>query len=142
MPSTFVVDRNSTVTVTPGARNRGGFRALPTAFMPDFQVAVARPDQLSLAAQAISLLGQQSPVTLRPRLVSLAEAGGSVGEGCAGSGFSITAGPPVSVSVSGVMGSRLRAVLSSSNVVASLGAAHISERPIAGSGVADCWRGL
>lgn len=74
---TFVVDRNSTVTVTPGARNRGGFRALPTAFMPDFQVAVARPDQLSLAAQAISLLGQQSPVTLRPRLVSLAEAGGS-----------------------------------------------------------------
>jgi hypothetical protein len=74
---TFVVDRNSTVTVTPGARNRGGFRSLPTAFMPDFQVAVARSDQLSLAAQAISLLGQQSPVTLRPRLVSLAEAGGS-----------------------------------------------------------------
>lgn len=74
---TFVVDRNSTVTVTPGARNQGGFRVLPTAFMPDFQVALAQPDQLSFAAQAISLIGQQSPVALRPRLVSLEEAGGS-----------------------------------------------------------------
>ena len=74
---TFALDPRSTVTVTPGSHNRGGFPVLPMAFTPDVNVAVAAADQIRYAAAAINLMGQQSAVTLRPNLIPLDEAGGS-----------------------------------------------------------------
>jgi len=71
---TFVVDPTSTVDVTPGTVNRGGFPALPMGFAPDFAVAVDQPDRIRFAAQAVNLLGQQTTVTLRPRVRPLDEA--------------------------------------------------------------------
>ncbi|WP_232374947.1 hypothetical protein [Mycolicibacterium mengxianglii] len=71
---TFVLDPNSTVTVTPGTNNRGGFPALPMAFTPDFNVSVQDPAQIRYAAQAIHLMAQQSTVALRPNVVPLDEA--------------------------------------------------------------------
>ncbi|KUI23686.1 hypothetical protein [Mycobacterium sp. GA-2829] len=67
---TFALDPQSTVTVTPGSRNRGGFPVLPVAFTPDFDVAIDTPGHLRFAAQAINLMGQQTTETLRPRLTS------------------------------------------------------------------------
>ncbi|MBI5340155.1 MAG: hypothetical protein HZB45_20960 [Mycolicibacterium rufum] len=74
---TFSVDPQSTVTVTPGAGNRGGFPALPMAFTPDFDVAIDSPDHLRFAAAAINLIAQQTQVTLRPRITRLSDAAGS-----------------------------------------------------------------
>ncbi len=71
---TFVVDPDSTVTVFPGTKNRGGFAALPMAFTPDFDVAIENPAQIRFAAEAIRLMGQQTSVALRPRLRRLEEA--------------------------------------------------------------------
>ncbi|MGB3481224.1 MAG: hypothetical protein WBB07_03280 [Mycobacterium sp.] len=71
---TFTLDPQSTVTVTPGNRNRGGFPALPMAFNPDFEVVVDDPSHLDFAAQAINLMGQQSTVALQPRVTSFDEA--------------------------------------------------------------------
>ncbi len=71
---TFVVDPESTVTVTPGTGNRGGFPATPMAFSPDFSVSVQDPAQIRFAAQAIQLMAQQSTVALRPNVVPLDEA--------------------------------------------------------------------
>ncbi|MGV0993326.1 MAG: hypothetical protein ACOYB7_13860 [Mycobacterium sp.] len=70
----FTLDPASTVAVTPGSHNRGGFPVLPMAFTPEFSVAIDQPDHLQYAAQAINLLGQQTAVTLQPHLVSLPEA--------------------------------------------------------------------
>jgi hypothetical protein len=71
---TFALDPHSTVTVTPGSRNRGGFPILPMAFNPDFEVALDEPGHLDFAAQAINLMGQQSAVPLRPHVTTFAEA--------------------------------------------------------------------
>lgn len=71
---TFALDPQSTVTVTPGTHNRGGFPVLPMAFTPDFDVAIDSPDHLTYAAQAINLMGQQTTVALRPRLTTFADA--------------------------------------------------------------------
>ena len=70
----FTLDPASTVTVTPGSHNRGGFPMLPAAFTPEFDVAIDQPDHLSLAARAVNLLGQQTILALQPRLTSLADA--------------------------------------------------------------------
>lgn len=76
---TFALDPQSTVTVTPGSHNRGGFPVLPVAFTPDFDVAIDAPAHLRYAAQAINLMGQQTSETLRPRLTTfdLAAASGT-----------------------------------------------------------------
>ncbi|MFV1366036.1 hypothetical protein AAHH97_21760 [Mycolicibacterium elephantis] len=71
---TFALDPQSTVTVTPGTHNRGGFPILPMAFTPDFDVAIDSPEHLTYAAQAINLMGQQTTVALRPRLTTFAAA--------------------------------------------------------------------
>ncbi|WP_006244706.1 hypothetical protein [Mycolicibacterium tusciae] len=68
---TFVLDASSTVSVTPGKPPTGGFRALPMAFSPEFDVALSDPTQLHYAARTVNLLGQQSSVVLRPSLTSL-----------------------------------------------------------------------
>ena len=68
---TFTMDPTSTVSVTPGTHNRGGFPVLPMAFTPDFYVSVSSPDQIRLAANVINLMGQQTSVSLRPRVVPL-----------------------------------------------------------------------
>jgi hypothetical protein len=73
----FALDPASTVAVTPGTRNRGGFPALPMAFTPDFAVVVDSPEHLRFAAAAVNLLAQQTGVTLQPRLTDLATAAGS-----------------------------------------------------------------
>ncbi len=83
---TFVVDPQSTVTVTPGAGNRGGFPALPMAFTPDFDVAIDSPEHLRFAAAAVNLIAQQTQVTLRPRLSRLSDAAAS------GSGLLVVGG--------------------------------------------------
>jgi hypothetical protein len=67
---TFALDPQSTVTVTPGTRNRGGFPVLPMNFNPDFDVAIDDPGLIVFAAQAINLMGQQSTVTLRPNVTT------------------------------------------------------------------------
>lgn len=74
---TFSLDPRSTVTVTPGSRNRGGFPMLPLAFTPDFDVAIDAPGHLRYAAQAINLIGQQTGETLRPRLTTFDAAAAS-----------------------------------------------------------------
>lgn len=70
---TFALDPRSTVTITPGTGNRGGFPVLPMAFTPDFDVATD-PAQIGYAAMALNLLGQQSAVPLQPNLVSFEQA--------------------------------------------------------------------
>ncbi|MET0473786.1 MAG: hypothetical protein ABW001_04020 [Mycobacterium sp.] len=71
---TFSVDPQSTVSVSPGTNNRGGFPVLPMAFTPTFDVALDSPDQIRLAAQAINLMGQQSSIALQPNVSTLTEA--------------------------------------------------------------------
>nr|WP_090340753.1 hypothetical protein [Mycolicibacterium malmesburyense]CRL70251.1 hypothetical protein CPGR_01547 [Mycolicibacterium malmesburyense] len=71
---TFALDPQSTVAVTPGSHNRGGFPVLPMAFTPDFDVAIDDPAHLTYAAQAVNLMGQQTTVALRPRLTTFAAA--------------------------------------------------------------------
>jgi hypothetical protein len=71
---TFSVDPQSTVAVTPGTNNRGGFPVLPMAFTPEFDVAMNSPDQIGHAAQAINLMGQQSTIALRPNVTTLDDA--------------------------------------------------------------------
>ena len=74
---TFALDPSSTVAVTPGTRNRGGFPILPMAFTPDFAVAIDHPDHIRFAGQAINLMGQQTGVTLRPQVTTFADAAAS-----------------------------------------------------------------
>jgi hypothetical protein len=74
---TFALDPQSTVAVTPGTHNRGGFPVLPMAFTPDFDVTVDSPDHIGYATQAINLMGQQTTVTLRPHLTTFDAAAGS-----------------------------------------------------------------
>ena len=71
---TFSIDPASTITVVPGAENRGGFAMLPMAFTPELDVAIERPDQIRYAAQAINLIGRQASVPLQPSLAGLDEA--------------------------------------------------------------------
>lgn len=71
---TFSVDPRSTVAVTPGTNNRGGFPVLPMAFTPEFDVAIENPAQIGHAAQAINLMGQQSTIALRPNVATLDDA--------------------------------------------------------------------
>ncbi len=73
----FGLDPASTVSVTPGTFNRGGFPVLPMAFTPDFDVVVDTPDHLRFAADAVNLMAQQTAVTLQPRLTTLAAAAAS-----------------------------------------------------------------
>lgn len=73
----FALDPASTVAVTPGSHNRGGFPVLPMAFTPDFAVVVDSPEHLRFAAAAVNLLAQQTGVTLQPRITDLASAVGS-----------------------------------------------------------------
>lgn len=73
----FAIDPASTVAVTPGSRNRGGFPVLPMAFTPDFAVVVDDPGHLRFAAAAVNLLAQQTGVTLQPRITDMASAAGS-----------------------------------------------------------------
>ncbi|MGE2716871.1 hypothetical protein ACQI4L_22675 [Mycolicibacterium litorale] len=68
---TFALDPQSTVSVTPGDNNRGGFPVLPMAFTPDFDVTLSNADRIGYAAQAINLMGQQTAMLLRPRLAPL-----------------------------------------------------------------------
>lgn len=74
---TFTLDPGSTVAVTPGTHNRGGFPILPMAVTPEFDVAIDSAEHLPYAAQAINLMGQQTAVTLRPRLTTFADAAAS-----------------------------------------------------------------
>lgn len=76
---TFALDGQSTVTVTPGTNNRGGFPpVLPMAFTPpDFNVALDSPEYIRYAAQAINLMAQQTSVTLRPKVTTFGQAAGS-----------------------------------------------------------------
>lgn len=74
---TFALDPQSTVSVTPGDNNRGGFPVLPMAFTPDFDVTMSSPDRIGYAAQAINLMGQQTAMLLRPRLASFEDVIGS-----------------------------------------------------------------
>jgi hypothetical protein len=71
---TFSVDPQSTVSVSPGTDNRGGFPVLPMAFTPTFDVALDSPTQIRYAAQAVNLMGQQSTIALQPNVSTLAEA--------------------------------------------------------------------
>jgi hypothetical protein len=73
----FALDPASTVAVTPGTHNRGGFPVLPMAFTPDFAVVVDSPEHLRYAAATVNLLAQQTGVTLQPRLTDMASAAGS-----------------------------------------------------------------
>jgi hypothetical protein len=74
---TFALDPQSTVAVTPGTHNRGGFPVLPMAFTPDFDVTLDSPEHIGYAAQAINLMGQQTTVTLRPHVTTFDAAAGS-----------------------------------------------------------------
>ena len=47
------------------------------AFTPEFDVAIDSSEHLPYAAQAINLMGQQTAVTLRPRLTEFAAAAAS-----------------------------------------------------------------
>jgi hypothetical protein len=67
----FAVQPESTVQVTPGSQTRRGFSVLPMAFVPEFNVAVDDPNRVRYAAAVINLMGQQTSVALRPRLVTL-----------------------------------------------------------------------
>lgn len=73
----FGLDPASTMAVTPGTYNRGGFPALPMAFTPDFDVVVDQPDHLRFAAEAVNLMAQQTAVTLQPRVTEMSAAAGS-----------------------------------------------------------------
>jgi hypothetical protein len=73
----FEVDPASTVEVTAGNHNRGGFPALPMAFTPDFDVVVDQPDHLHFAADAVNLMAQQTLVTMQPRVTDLPAAAAS-----------------------------------------------------------------
>lgn len=57
--------------VTPGSQTRRGFSVLPMAFVPEFNVAVDDPGRIRYAAAVVNLMGQQTSVALRPRLVTL-----------------------------------------------------------------------
>ncbi|MBO0681401.1 hypothetical protein JRC04_28395 [Mycolicibacterium sp. S2-37] len=74
---TFWLDPQSTVSVTPGIHNRGGFPVLPMAFTPEFDVAVDAPEHLAFAAQAVNLLSQHSTVLMQPRVTTLQAAASS-----------------------------------------------------------------
>ena len=93
----FALDPASTVAVTPGSRNRGGFPVLPMAFTPDFAVVVDSPEHLRFAAAAVNLLAQQTGVTLQPRITDMASAAGS------GQGLLIV-GPGEDLKKSGLIG--------------------------------------
>jgi hypothetical protein len=67
----FSVQPESTVQVTPGSQTRRGFSVLPMAFVPEFNVAVDDPNRIRYAAAVVNLMGQQTSVALRPRLVTL-----------------------------------------------------------------------
>ncbi len=67
----FSLDPDSTIAVTAGSHNRGGFPALPMAFTPDFDVAVDQPDHLRFAAEAVNLMAQQTAATLHPRVTTM-----------------------------------------------------------------------
>ncbi|MGY4710832.1 hypothetical protein ACXDF8_14940 [Mycolicibacterium sp. CBM1] len=73
----FTLDPNSTIAVTAGDHNRGGFPVLPMAFTPDFDVVVDSPEHLRFAAEAVNLMGQQTALTLQPRLSTLPTAAAS-----------------------------------------------------------------
>lgn len=85
---TFALDPGSTVTVTPGTNNRGGFPALPMAFTPEFDVALDSPDHLRFAAEAVNLIAQQTQTSLRPNVIPFDDAARS------GSGLLVVAGGP------------------------------------------------
>ncbi len=88
----FVIDPSSTVEVTPGSKNRGGFQVLPMAFAPEFDVAIESPQQLRFAADVVNLMAQRSSVILRPHLSTLAESANSqAGLLAVGSGENLTA---------------------------------------------------
>lgn len=70
----FAVDPGSTVSVTPGTVNRGGFPAMPMALTPEFNVALGNADLIRYAAQAINLMGQSTSVALRPVVRPVADA--------------------------------------------------------------------
>ncbi|APE19274.1 hypothetical protein BOH72_18740 [Mycobacterium sp. WY10] len=74
---TFALDGHSSVTITPGTNNRGGFPVLPMAFTPDFNVALDSPEYIRFAAQAINLMAQQTSVTLRPKVTTFGQAANS-----------------------------------------------------------------
>lgn len=52
-------------------QTRRGFSVLPMAFVPEFNVAVDDPNRIRYAAAVVNLMGQQTSVALRPRLVTL-----------------------------------------------------------------------
>lgn len=70
---TFAIDPRSTVDVTPGAPV-GGFRSLPAALTPEFNVVVENPDLIGYAAQVINLLGQRTATLLRPQVIGMEQA--------------------------------------------------------------------
>ncbi|WP_099251295.1 hypothetical protein, partial [Mycobacterium sp. shizuoka-1] len=71
---TFALDPSSTVSVTPGTGNRGGFPALPMAFTPEFSVTLGDAESIRYAAQAINLMGQSTDTPLRPVIRPMADA--------------------------------------------------------------------
>lgn len=68
---TFAVDSQSTVSVSPGSARQDGFSVMPMAFTPEFDVAIDKAQEIRFAAEAINLMGQQSTVTLRPKVATL-----------------------------------------------------------------------
>ena len=73
----FGLDPASTVAVTPGTFNRGGFPVLPMAFTPDLRRGHRPAGSPEFAAEAINLMAQQTALTLQPRLTTLPVAAAS-----------------------------------------------------------------
>lgn len=76
IPMDFQVDPMSTASVKSGGVALGGFAALPTGFVPTFQVAMddTDPAQLAHAAAIVGLIQRMSSVVLKPDIVTLEEA--------------------------------------------------------------------
>jgi hypothetical protein len=105
---TFTLDPQSTVEVTPGPADTGGFAALPAAFTPEFSVALDRPEMIRYAAQVINLISQRTGTLLRPQVVSLADGAASrtallAVTGTEGGLARIGMPPPVAVDGSGTV---------------------------------------
>jgi hypothetical protein len=105
---TFALDPQSTVEVTPGPADTGGFAALPAAFTPEFSVALDRPEMIRYAAQVINLISQRTGTLLRPQVVSLADGAASrtallAVTGTEGGLARIGMPPPVAVDGSGTV---------------------------------------
>lgn len=72
-PMTFQIDPRSTLTMHRGGGPLGGFTAFPSEFSPKFVVALdgSSPDQLSYAADIVSVVSRLTKTPLTPQVVGL-----------------------------------------------------------------------